>query len=85
MASVGFISIPPEPLHRERVYLDLGPLETLISANLIEGVRLRLGGMTTARLHNQLFAEGYVTYGFKDKKWKYYARLIYACLLYTSN
>ena len=78
MASVGFIPIPAEPLHRERVYLDLGPLETLISANLIEGVRLRLGGMTTARLHNQLFAEGYVTYGFKDKKWKYYARLIYA-------
>ena len=59
-------------------FLDLGPLETLISANLIEGVRLRLGGMTTARLHNQLFAEGYVTYGFKDKKWKYYACLTYA-------
>lgn len=77
-ASIGYIPIPAEPLHRERVYVDLGPIETLISANKIEGVRLRLGGMTTARLHNQLFGEGYVTYGFKDKRWKYYARLTFA-------
>lgn len=76
--SIGYFPIPTEPLRRERVYVDIGPLETLISANVIEGVRLRLGGMTTARLHKQLFAEGYVTYGSKDKKWKYYASLTYS-------
>lgn len=74
IASVGFFPIPIEPLHRERVYFDMGPVGTIISANKIEGIRLRLGGMTTARIHDRLFAEGYATYGTGDKRWKYYLR-----------
>lgn len=50
---------------------DLGPVNTLISYNSLEGVRLRAGGMTTAALSPHLFARTYVAYGFRDHRWKY--------------
>ncbi len=50
---------------------DVGPVNTFISSNKAEGLRLRLGGITTANLSKYLFARGYVAYGFKDKKGKY--------------
>ena len=50
---------------------DLGPVNTLISYNSLEGVRLRAGGMTTATLSPHLFARTYVAYGFRDHRWKY--------------
>ena len=57
---------------------DVGPLNTIISYNSVEGVRLRLGGMTMAALNPHIFAKGYVAYGFNDKKWKYSAQLEYS-------
>lgn len=57
---------------------DIGPVNTLISGNTIEGVRLRLGGMTTANLSPHLFARGYVAYGTRDRKWKYKGELEYS-------
>ena len=57
---------------------DIGPINTLISTNPIEGVRIRLGGMTTANLSPHLFANGYVAYGTRDRKWKYKAELEYS-------
>lgn len=59
---------------------DFGPVNTLISYNSMEGVRLRLGGMTTANLSPHWFARGYVAYGFKDKKIKYNAEIEYSLL-----
>lgn len=56
---------------------DIGPINTLLSVNSIEGVRLRLGGMTTANLSPHLFARGYVAYGTKDRKWKYKGEIEY--------
>lgn len=50
---------------------DIGPLNTLISGNTVEGVRLRLGGMTTAHLNKHLFGTAYIAYGTRDHKWKY--------------
>ncbi|MCM1292796.1 MAG: DUF5686 and carboxypeptidase regulatory-like domain-containing protein [Bacteroides sp.] len=50
---------------------DIGPVNTIISHNDVEGYRLRLGGMTTANLSKHLFLRGYGAYGFKDHKWKY--------------
>lgn len=50
---------------------DIGPVNTLASYNTLEGLRLRLGGFTTANLNPHLFASGYVAYGFRDRKWKY--------------
>lgn len=57
---------------------DIGPVNTFISGNSIEGLRLKVGGTTTAQLHPQLFASGYVGYGFDDRKWKYGAEVEYS-------
>ncbi len=57
---------------------DIGPLNTLISGNSLEGVRLRLGGMTTVNLSRHWFARGYVAYGTRDKKFKYMGSLEYS-------
>jgi len=57
---------------------DIGPLNTMISGNSIEGVRLRLGGMTNVNLSRHWFARGYVAYGTKDEKFKYMGSLEYS-------
>lgn len=57
---------------------DFGPVNTLVSGNTIEGLRLRLGGTTTAALSPHWFARGYVAYGFHDRKWKYGAEIEYS-------
>jgi len=44
-----------------------------VSFNHEEGWRIRLGGMTTAVLNNRNFLEGYVAYGFRDKRPKFSA------------
>ncbi len=54
---------------------DIGPVNTLVSTNDIEGIRFRIGGMTTANLNRRLSARGYIAYGTKDKKLKYRAEL----------
>lgn len=64
----------------KRSRFDIGPINTLVSANPIEKVRFRLGGMTTANLSSRLFANGYVAYGIRDRKWKYKAELEYSFL-----
>lgn len=62
----------------EKSKVDLGPVNTLISYNTLEGVRLRIGGITTANLNPHLFARGYVAYGTHDRKFKYLAELEYS-------
>lgn len=57
---------------------DVGPINTLISYNDTEGLRLSLGGMTTANLSKRIFARGYGAYGFKDHRWKYSGELEYS-------
>lgn len=57
---------------------DYGPVNTSISYNTAEGVRLRAGGMTTANLSKRWFARGYVARGFRDHKWKYRGELEYS-------
>ena len=58
--------------------VDIGPLNTIISYNSVEGVRLRAGAMTMAALNPHLFLKGYVAYGFKDHRWKYSGTLEYS-------
>lgn len=58
--------------------ITLGPIYSTISSNTAEGIRLRLGGFTTAGLNDRLFAKGYVAYGFNDQKTKYLAGLEYS-------
>lgn len=57
---------------------DIGPLNTIISGNSLEGLRLRLGGMTTVNLSRHWFARGYAAYGFRDEKFKYMGSLEYS-------
>lgn len=57
---------------------DIGPVNTLVSYNELEGVRVRLGGMTTAALSRHWFARVYGAYGFRDHRWKYKAELEYS-------
>lgn len=59
---------------------DFGPIDTFVSYNATEGLRLALGGLTTANLSDRLFGRGYVAYGLKDHKWKYSAELEYSFL-----
>lgn len=62
------------PTARESKF-DIGPLNTFISGNSVEGARLRLGGITTANLSKRWFARGYAAYGTRDHKWKYNAEI----------
>lgn len=63
-----------------RSLFDVGPLNTLISFNSLEGVRNRLGGVTTANLSPHLFGRLYGAYGWRDHKWKYGVELEYSFL-----
>lgn len=58
--------------------VDIGPMNTTMSYNDIEGLRLRAGGLTTANLSKRWFARGYGAYGFKDHKWKYSGEVEYS-------
>ena len=56
---------------------DFGPIYQFVSWNMLEGVRLRVGGVSTAKLHNQFFFRGYVAFGTTDLRPKYSGTLIY--------
>jgi len=56
---------------RKQSRFDIGPVYNIVSFNPTEGVRLRIGGMTTAKMHNRWFVNGYLAYGFKDQRLKY--------------
>ncbi len=57
---------------------DYGPVNTTMSYNYLEGLRLRAGGMTTANLSPHWFGRGYLAYGIRDHRWKYSAELEYS-------
>jgi len=56
---------------------DIGPIYNFASWNMLEGVRLRVGGVSTARLHDQFYFRNYVAFGTKDLRPKYSATFIY--------
>ena len=51
----------------EKSKWDFGPVFNFFSYNEQEGVRLRIGGMTTANAHPNWFFAPYIAYGFADK------------------
>ena len=57
---------------------DFGPILNFVSWNKLEGVRLRLGGTTTANVHPQLFFSGYVAFGTHDLRPKGQAELMWS-------
>lgn len=71
----GYIPTSKDPLKNK---FEFGPMNTVVSANSIEGARFRVGGGTTTSLSKNLFADGYLAYGTKDEKLKYDALIEYS-------
>ena len=57
---------------------DLGPINTFLSKNYVDGLRLRLAGRTTAALNPHVFWNGYGAYGTKSHKWYYGSTITYS-------
>lgn len=64
----GYIPTNKDPLKSK---FEFGPMNTTLSGNALEGARFRVGGTTTTAFSKNLFLDGYVAYGTKDKKLKY--------------
>ena len=54
---------------------DIGPINTIVSSNFVDGMRFRASGQTTAALNPHLFWKGYYAYG-RDTKNHYYSSLL---------
>lgn len=66
------------PIREENTPFYIGPVNTMLSYNGMEKLRIKLGGMTTAALNPHLFGTGYLIYGVDDNRFKYYGRLEYS-------
>ena len=58
--------------------VDIGPVLSSVSTNFHDGLRLRLGGQTTAALHPHLFLKGYYAHAMKSNENYYDGTLTYA-------
>ncbi len=58
--------------------VDIGPINTMIGSNFVEGFRLRASAQTTANLNKHLFLKGFVKYGFGDQRWKGMGEVTYS-------
>ena len=58
--------------------VDIGPVNTTITSNFVDGLRLRASAQTTANLNPHWFGKGYIAHGFKDHRWKGMGELIYS-------
>ena len=72
-----FTGYIPAPKEKAPLFY-IGMMNTTISGNALEGVRVRAGGMTTAWLNPHLFGRGYMAYGFRDHRVKGLAELEYS-------
>lgn len=62
----------------EKSKFDIGPVNTMVSTNFIDGLRTRLSGQTTANLNPHLFWKGYVARGWKSRKNYYSSQLTWS-------
>lgn len=58
--------------------VDIGPINTMITSNFIDGLRTRVSAQTTANLNPHLFLSGYYSRGWESKKNYYNATLTYS-------
>ncbi len=75
IVATGYIATTKE---RKSSLFDIGPVYNMISHNPIEGLRLRLGGMTTAKMHDRWFFTEYFAFGCQDLRIKYNFTLIHS-------
>ena len=52
--------------------VDIGPVNTMLTRNFVDGIRTRISAQTTANLDSNLFLAGYVARGWESKK-NYYS------------
>ena len=57
--------------------IELGPYYTLYSFNTVEGNRFRFGARTSDDFSTRLLMSGYLAYGTKDQRFKYFAEVKY--------
>jgi len=58
--------------------VDIGPINTMVSQNFIDDLRLRFSAQTTANLDSNLFLSGYVARGLGSKKTYYKGDVIWS-------
>lgn len=57
---------------------DIGPVNTFISKNFVDGIRLRASARTTAKFNPHWFFEGYYAYGTRSHRNYYDAKVTYS-------
>ena len=57
---------------------DIGPVNTFISKNFVDGIRLRASARTTAKFNPHWFFEGYYAYGTRSRRNYYGAKVTYS-------
>lgn len=65
-----------KPGHRSK--FDIGPVNTIISHNFVDGYRLRMSGRTMAALNPHWFWKGFGAYGTDSHKWYYGSELTWS-------
>ena len=58
--------------------VDIGPVNTMLTRNFVDGVRTRISAQTTANLDSNLFLSGYVARGWESKKNYYSGSIIWS-------
>lgn len=58
--------------------VDIGPINTMLTKNFIDGLRTRVSAQTTANLNKHWFASGYLARGWRSKKIYYEGNLTYS-------
>ncbi len=76
-AEITFTGYIPTTSKRDSSRFDIGPIYNFVSHNNTEGWRIRLGGLTTAKLNPRNFIEGYAAYGFGDHRMKFNTSFIH--------
>lgn len=58
--------------------VDIGPINTMLTKNFIDGLRTRVSAQTTANLNKHWFASGYLARGWRSEKTYYEGNLTYS-------
>ena len=58
--------------------VDIGPINTMLTSNTVDGFRTRISGQTTANLHKHLFFSGYYAHGWDSRREYYKADVIWS-------
>ena len=71
-----FVETSLDKEHPSKV--DIGPVNTMLTKNFVDGIRTRISAQTTANLDSNLFLAGYVARGWESKKNYYSGSVIWS-------